>query len=122
MHDRRRQSRPELFCERACGKGELVNNQRRRIKERFSRVGGDNCSTRRSASLLAAAELMAVRSVTTETGKNVIGWKCGKVPERRDPEMTEDLGQLRPNQYFDRLRLQERESCSVFDNALRAAT
>jgi hypothetical protein len=61
---------------------------------------------------------MAVRSIATETGENVIGWKCGKIPERRNPETTEDLGQLRPIQYFDRLCPQERGRCAVCDNAL----
>jgi hypothetical protein len=108
----------ELFCESSCSEGELVNDYSRRIKEHFSRIGGGGGTTTWSASLLAATELMAVRSVATESGENVIGWKCGKIPERGNPEMTEDLGQLGPIQYFDRLCPQERGRRSVFDDAL----
>jgi hypothetical protein len=107
----------QLFCERPSGKGELVNDHSGRIEEHFSRIGGDDYTTTWPRSLLPATELMAVRSIATETGENVIGWKCGKIPERRNPEMTENLGQLRPIEYFDRLRPQESGRCAVCDNA-----
>ena len=108
----------ELFCEGSRDKGELVDDRGGRIKEHLFRVGGNSGTAERSAHLLAATELMAVRTIASETGENVIDWKCGKISERHNPEVSEHLGQLWPMQYFDRLCPQECDRCTMFDNAL----